>query len=263
MDKRLKNRQFGYLTRENNSLRVNMQKQQQIAGYAVGIVYIEDVWYPLVPGNVVNAYSYDFPVRMRAVPNLDIPRIMAADPTIADDIITLGKHMIEKEGVRAISAACGFFGNFQKKVAEALDVPVALSSMVQIPWIKTIIKPSQKIGVLTANGASFNKQLAEACSITDYDQMVVRDLRHAKEFSCILEGRGEFDNGIVREEVIAAALSLLEEDCDIGAILLECSDMPPYAADIQAATQLPVFDFITLIKWLHSGTAQRPYNGWV
>ena len=263
MDKRLKDRQFGYLAPENNSVVVNMQDHQQMSGYSVGIIYIEDVWYPMVPGNVVNAYTYDFPVRMRAVPNLDIDRLFRADPTIADDIIELGKFMIEKEGIRALCSACGFFGNFHKKVSEALDIPVALSSLVQVPWIQSVIKPHQKIGVLTADKSSFTSKLTENCFIADPDRLVVKDLRHAQDFSAILEYRGQFHNGNVRDEVVNAALELLEEDCDIGAILLECSDMPPYAADIQAATQLPVFDFITLIRWLHNSTTQRPYYGWI
>ena len=95
MDKRLKNRHFGYATPENMGW-VNMCDHQQMSGYSVGIIYIEDVFYPMVPGNVVNAYTYDFPVRMRGVPNLDIDRLFRADPTIADDIIELGKYMIEK-----------------------------------------------------------------------------------------------------------------------------------------------------------------------
>ena len=59
--------------------------------------------------------------------------------------------MIEKEGIRALGSACGFFGNFHAEVAEALDIPVALSTIVMVPWIKSLIKPSQKIGLLTAD----------------------------------------------------------------------------------------------------------------
>jgi Asp/Glu/hydantoin racemase len=263
MDRRIANRQFGYLDGRTDSVIVNMRDHQQISGYSVGVIYIEDVWYPMVPGNVVNASTYDFPVRMRAVPDLDIDRLFRADPAIADDIIALGRHMHEKEGVRALCSACGFFGNFQKQVAEALDFPVAMSSLVQIPWIRSIIRPSQKIGVLTADASSLSRNLLASCSVDDPGMLVIKDLRHAPEFSAILEYRGQFDNGKVRAEVVGAALELLEDDADIGAIVLECSDMPPYAAAVQAATQLPVFDFITLIRWLHHATTQRPYSGWV
>ncbi|GAH16512.1 unnamed protein product, partial [marine sediment metagenome] len=164
-------------------------------------------------------------------------------------------------GIRALCSACGFFGNFHRQVAEALDIPVALSSLVQIPWIKSVIKPYQKIGILTADASSLTDQLLKNCFIEDPGLLVVKDLRHAPEFSAILEYRGQFDNGKVRDEVVGAALELLESNEDIGAILLECSDMPPYAYAVQRAVQLPVFDFITLIRWLHNATTQKPYSG--
>jgi hypothetical protein len=240
-----------------------MQDHQQIAGYSVGIIYIEDVWYPFMPGNVVNAYTYDFPVRMRAVPNLTIDRLFRVEPGIADDIIALGRHMIEKEGVRAISSACGFFGNFHKQVAENLSVPVALSSLVQIPWIKSVIKPEQKIGVITADASSLTDSLLKNCFVDDRDVVVIKDMRKKKQFSAILEYRGEFDNEKVKKEMVEVSVELTTENDNIGAILFECSDMPPYAYAVQAATQLPVFDFITLIRWLHYGLTQRPYDGWI
>ena len=123
MAKYVKNRQYGYFVPQDKiEAQVQMLDHQQIAGYSVGIIYIEDVYYPFVPGNVVNAYSYDFPVRMRGVPGLDIDRLFAADDSIADDIIKLGEHMIQYEGIRALCSACGFFGNFHSEVAEALDI---------------------------------------------------------------------------------------------------------------------------------------------
>lgn len=263
MDKRLNGRQYGYLTSNNDSRFVKALDHQQIAGYSVGIVYIENVHYPMMPGNVVNAYTYDFPVRMKAVPNLTNDRLFNADPTIAEDIIATAKHMVKKEGVRAICSACGFFGNFHKQVAEALDVPVAMSSLVQLPWIKALLRPSQKVGILTANGAALTPQLFINCGIEDSSNIVTKGMENSENFAAVVDMRGYFDNGKAKEEVINAALEMLEEEGDIGAILLECSDMPPYAAAIQEATQLPVFDFITLIKWLHNGTTQRPYSGWI
>jgi Asp/Glu/hydantoin racemase len=263
VDKRIDGRQYGFLTSNNDGKFVRAAKNQQVAGYSVGIVYIENVHYPMMPGNVVNAYTYDFPVRMMAVPNLTNDRLFEADPTIADDIIATAKHMVENEGVRAISSACGFFGNFHNQVAETVDVPVALSSLVQLPWIKALIKPNQKIGILTANASAMTPELFKSCNIIDHSNIVIKDMMQSENFSAVVDMRGHFDNGKAKDEVVDTALKLFEEDNDIGAILLECSDMPPYAAAIQAATQLPVFDFITLIKWLHHAVMQRPYSGWI
>lgn len=263
MSNYLKNRRFGYITLENRNTKIRTMDHQQISGYSVGIVYIENVNYPLIPGNVVNAYTYDFPVRMAPVKNLTNDRLFNADPTIKDDIIAAAKRMVEKEGVRAICSACGFFGNFHKEVAAAVDVPVAMSSLVQIPWIRTLLKPGQKIGILTANGASLNENLLRSCGVGDMSNLVVKGMEDTKEFSAVVDMVPEFDNEIARQEVVEGALELIREHDDIGAILLECSDMPPYAADVQAATQLPVFDFITLIKWLHNAVMQKPYSGWM
>lgn len=264
MTKLLEGRQYGYLDSGNDSCYVRNIPNQQVAGYSVGIVYIENVNYPMMPGNVVNAYTYDFPVRMAPVPNLTNIRLFEGDPTIADDIIQAAKHMVEKEGVRAICSACGFFGNYQKVVAEALDVPVAMSSLVQIPLIQTMLRPSQKIGIITASGESMSDKLFSNCNITDTDNLVIQDARYTKHFAnAVVDNSGYFDNGKARDEVVGLAKELLKKDGNIGAILLECSDMPPYAAAIQAETQLPVFDFITLIRWLHHSTTQRPYSGWI
>ncbi|MDR1796542.1 MAG: aspartate/glutamate racemase family protein [Clostridiales Family XIII bacterium] len=256
-------REYGYLHQGNDAHFVRGVPRQQVAGFSVGIVYIENIDYTLMPGNVVNACTYDFPVRMRAVENLTNTRLFEADPTIMDDILAAARHMVEKEGVRAICSACGFFGNYHRQVAAALDVPVALSSLVQIPMIQATLAPGRKVGILTANAAAMTDALYANCGIADTGGLVVEDTLDTEQFSAVVKMTGGFDNGAARQEVVGAARKLVARDPDIGAILLECSDMPPYAAVIQAETGLPVFDFITLIRWMHDAVAQRPYAGWV
>ena len=78
-----------------------------------------------------------------------------------------------------------------------------------------------------------------------------------------MEDLGAFDNAGVRNDVVNAAVKMVMENPDIGAILLECSDMPPYASEVQKATGRPVFDFITLINWMENAVQQRPYSGWI
>jgi aspartate/glutamate racemase len=255
-------REYGYLGNEKESNMITMKKGQYVAGYSVGILYLDECWYPVLPGNVANLSTYDFPVRLKVVPNCNQERIHAGDPTLLDDIIKAAKEF-EAEGARAICAACGFFGNFQEKIAAAVDIPVFLSSVVQVPWIKTGLKPHQKVGMLTADAHGITPNLYKSCGIEDPSICVVRDLGRLPEFSAIIESRGSFDNEKVRKEVVEAAIKMVDENPDIGAILLECSDLPPYAADIQRAVKLPVFDFITMIRWVHYATSQKPYHGFI
>jgi len=259
----LEGRRYGFLTPENSGDFYKGIQHQQVAGYPVGIVYIENINYPILPGNVVNAYTYDFPVRMKAVPNLTNDRLFRNDPTIVDDIIATAKSLVQDDGVRSICSACGFFGNYQQQVRQALDVPVAMSSLVQLPWIQNLIRPDQKIGILTANKGSMTKELLESCGVARTDNLVIKDALGTEEFATVVNMRGYFNNTIAMQEITDLAEELVAENDNLGAILLECSDMPPYASAIQEVTQLPVFDFITLIKWLNSGVAQRPYSGWI
>ena len=258
------NRRYGYFDTSNNNVTIQMRRGQNIAGYPIGIVYIEDVFYPMVPGNIVNGYTFPFPVRLKAVEGLDCQKLFDAADGVYEMVLETCKKL-EKEGVRAISGACGFFGNYQAKIAEELSVPVALSSLVQLPWIATLLKKDQTIGVLTAQKDSFTDQLLDSCGVCTElkKRLLVKDLGHEDQFSCIPEGRGVFDNGLVQQEVVGKAMEILKEAPNTGAILLECSDMPPYAYAVQAATGVPVFDFTTLIRWLHSAVAQTPYCGFI
>lgn len=252
---------YGYIGCEaDKDQEFSIRKGQVIAGYPIGILLL-DVWYPLLPGNVVNASTYKYPVRHKLVPGATQVRMHSGDPTLLDDLIKAGKEL-ELEGVRAIVGACGYFGHFQPELAAALDVPVFLSSMLQIPWIKAGLKPQQKIGVLCADAPSLTPGILKKCGVADPSVCVIAGLGDEPEFSAILKSdRGCFNNKLLRQEVIAAAVKLVRDNPDIGAILLECSDMPPYAADVQRAVRLPVFDFITMINWVHNAVAQQPYYG--
>lgn len=262
LGKKERSRAYGYLDEDASKGMVTQHKGQYVSGYSVGILYLDNCWYPVLPGNVANLSTYNFPVRLKKVPDCTTSRLLNGDETLVESVIKAAKEL-EEEGARAISSACGFFGNFQAEVAEAVDIPVYLSSVIQVPWIKTGLKRNQKIGVLTAFADGMSDRLFQQCGVNDRNSLVIKDLSNFTEFSCILENRGTFDNEKVREEVVSAAIDMVNENPDIAAILLECSDLPPYAADIQRHVKLPVYDFISLINWVHHATSQRPYHGFI
>ena len=53
--------------------------------------------------------------------------------------------------------------------------------------------------------------------------------------------------------MVALAKQQLQKYPEVRAILLECTEMPPYADALRAATKLPVFDAITCCDFFING----------
>ena len=140
-----------------------------VSGHSIGIIAV-DLKYPKIPGNVANATTYDFPVLYKKV-EFQIEQLFEGDPIIKETIINAAKEL-EKEGVRAVVGACGFFANFQQEVADALEIPAFLSSMVQLPMIKVGLKKGQKIGIITASGGNITEKMLGDMGVSPEDVYV-------------------------------------------------------------------------------------------
>ncbi len=228
------------------------------AGFAVGIIAVELI-YPKMPGNVANATTYPFPVLYQKV-SFSIERLFEGDPSLEEEIVAAAKKL-EQEGVRAIVGACGYFIHFQKAVAEAVNVPVFLSSLCQLPMIKTAISEQKKILILAASGEHIDDKALSVVG-ADTRRLMIRDIGSLPAFHGIRYGETVLDNGKLTEELCRIVSEALEQAPDVGAILLECSDLPPYAAAIQAVSGLPVFDFNTMIDLIYHAVVQKTYLGY-
>ena len=232
-----------------------------IQGTSVGILVL-DLGYPYLPGNVANASTYDFPVRFNILKGSTIPQILSHDRSLLDMIVEGGRDLI-KDGVRAIVGACGYFGYYQREAAAALDVPVFLSSLLQISIVKQTLKQDQKVGVICAHLDSLSKDTLGACGVDDPSELVIVGAQDLPEFKNIINCTRHYNPAQLERELTGLAVQLTADHPEVGAILLECSDMPPFSWAVQNATGLPVFDFITMIKWIHSAVVQRPYHGFM
>lgn len=228
------------------------------AGFAVGIIAV-DLIYPKFPGNVANATTYPFPVLYKDV-SFEIEELFAGSNAIRQQVIDAAKEL-EARGVRAIIGACGYFAHFQEDVREAVDVPVFLSSLCQLPLIKNSISSKKKIAVFAASGDNLDDKLLANVG-SDTSRLVIQDVGHLESFAGIRYGKTSFDNGKLTADLCRIAGELVQSDPEIGAILLECSDLPPYARAIQAVTGLPVFDFNTMIDLVYHSVVQKTYYGY-
>lgn len=230
-----------------------------VSGYAIGIIVINLI-YPKLPGNVANASTYSFPVKYKQV-YFDIEQLFEGSEEIKQGIIAAAVEL-EKEGVRAIIGACGFFAHFQRELAAAVDIPVFASSLCQLPMIKTALNPKKKIAVYAASAESITGELLAQVG-TDMDRVVVQDVGGLPEFAAIRWGDTVLDNGALRKRLAEVTKELLVREPDIGAILLECSDLPPYAKVVQQASGLPVYDFNTMIDLVYHSVVQKEYFGYL
>lgn len=221
-------------------------------GISLGVLVL-NAKYPLIPGNVANATSYDFPVRFKTV---DLPpRWWYELNEEKYQIFIKAAKELEAEGVKAITSGCGLFVTWQERASEDLNIPIFTSPMLLIPMVSRMIGTNKKVGVISAAGERlYEKNFLEASGVDDSIPMVVGGIDTCSEFlECIrYQTKPEMDSDLFERQVVEVAKKMLDENPDIGAFVFECSDIPPFAKAVTDATELPVFDFISLAKLVNN-----------
>jgi hypothetical protein len=243
--------------------RLKAQRGQVGYGFSIGVLML-DCNIPFVPGDVGNASTYDFPVQYLLVPGATGDAVITRqDPALTPRFVE-GAQQLIGQGVRAITGDCAYMGAYQRDVADAVDVPVFMSSLMQVPLALSMLRSDQKLAVLVANGATVGDRLLEPVGIVGgvRERCVFRGLEDKEHFrSVFLDEVGEIDVGRTEEEVVHTAAEVLADEPSVAAFLFECSDLPPYSAAVQRATGLPVFDWIGFINYVHHAVVRRPYDG--
>ncbi|PYM41440.1 MAG: hypothetical protein DME12_11635 [Candidatus Rokuibacteriota bacterium] len=224
-------------------------------GFTVGILML-DTRFPRIPGDMGNATTFPFPVRYHRVQgaNPDLVVRRGAEgllPAFVD-----GARQLEREGVGAVTTNCGFLVKFQRELAAAVTVPVFTSSLLLVPLVHQMLPRGRRVGIMTVSAATLGPEHLEGAGIGSDIPIAVAGMETEKEFTRVLLGDElELDVDLAREEHVRVARRLVGEHPDIGALVLECTNMPPYTADIQRETGLPVFDIVSLVTLAHRALA--------
>ena len=237
-------------------------KGQVSSGEAIGILLLETS-VPFIPGDVANATTYPFPVRFQKVKGFSVRRALSRDPSVYENLREAARDLVQ-QGVRAVTGDCGFMGIHQKKLARELNVPVFLSSLLQIPFISLLVGEDAQVGIITADSKSLTDELLVTVGVLDSTNLVIGGLEDRKQFyRFAIEETGSLDAVAVEKEVVTVAGELVAGNPRIRAILLECSLLPPYGAAVQDAVNLPVFDYITMINFVFSAVVKQRYLGFI
>jgi hypothetical protein len=225
----------------------------------IGVICL-DTAYTKVPGHIRNPATFDFPVRYRVVSGATPRRLITeADPTLLQPFIDAA-HDLQTGHVSAITSACGFLILFQAELAAAVDVPLYSSSLVQLPMVSRLLRPGRRVGLLTADKAALTPRHLAAAGATDIPLCTAGMAGHAEFREVILEGqRADLDMARLEREVLDETARLARDHPDLGALVIECTDLVPFAHAIQQQLHVPIFDIVTLTNMVHAGLSRQPY----
>lgn len=143
------------------------------------------------------------------------------------------------------------------EIAAHVGVPVATSSLMQVPWVQATLPPGKRVGIVTVSGSTLTQAHLAAAGVPA-DIPVVGTERGREFFRVLIKAEKEdMDIALAEQDILDAGRDLVARHPDIGAVVLECTNMPPYTAALRDTLGLPVYDVYSLITWLHAGVRPR------
>ena len=219
----------------------------------LGVLMLE-TRFPRPVGDIGNPATFAFPVRHAVVRGASPRRVVhGSDPRLLQPFIEAGRRLVD-EGADAISTSCGFLVLFQQALQDALAVPVWTSSLLLLPSLQAALPTGRVVGVVTVDAAALGEaHLRAAGAAIDAP---IGGLEPGCAFQrALLDDEPMFDRDEACAATVAAAQALQRRRPDLGAIVLECTNMPPYADAVRAATGLPVHDITTLLASRFGGAS--------
>ena len=227
-------------------------------GAAVGILMLE-ARFPRIPGDMGNAETWPFPVLYKVVKGASPERVVKARAEgLLPDFLDAAKELVTL-GAEGITTTCGFLSLFQAELARHAGVPVATSSLMQVPFVAALLPPGRRVGILTISAKSLTPEHLRAAGVDPAIPVVGTD--GGREFSrAILGDEPELDAAAAERDILDAGEVLKQANPDLGAVVLECTNMAPYARALREHLGLPVFDIVSFVTWFQAGLRPRNFG---
>jgi hypothetical protein len=258
-------------SRDHDIQRIRARKQHKAYGMGLGIMLLDDV-YPGFPGDVRNASAYPFSIQYEIVDGVDIQRLVYSDDKASClEPIKRAAQKLADLGCRAIAAECGYFAYFQREIAASVDIPVFMSSLLQVPLAQQIISPDQVVGIFMANLSALEDRHLEAVGVSlggNYVLGGAMDEGKCQEFDHIwTEGLRTdpptIDYDKAEQEFLNVAVDFYQSHTNMAAMVLECTGFPPFARALQRQIDIPIFSWGTMLDYAFSVVVHRDYYGHV
>lgn len=201
-----------------------------------------DTRFPRPRGDIGHARTFAFPVRRRIVAGATPARVVRGrDPAALAPFVAAAQALVD-EGADAIATSCGFLARWQRELQAALPVPVWTSALLLLAELQ-----GRRAGVITIEAASLGAPEFEAVGAdpaTPVEGIAPGSALHRT----LLEDLPALDVDDAAAQVVAAGRRLLARVPALDTLVLECTNLPPYAGALRAATGCQVHDVTTLLN---------------
>lgn len=230
-----------------------------IYGYDVGIIMLDTV-FPRIPGDIGNVNSFNYPVLYEKVENWKPNRVVCdLNREDIEPFIDTAKKL-DKAGCKIISTSCGFLSLFQKEIADSVNASVFTSALLVAPMIKRTMSSKKKVCVLTANQRTLTDYHLKSVGI-NRDDYIIYGLEDEKTFTnYTVENWISVNVDDCRKDIMRVVRRAMKENDNIGAFVLECTNMPPFSEVIQKEVNLPVYDIISLLNFARDSIKKRSFE---
>jgi hypothetical protein len=227
-----------------------------MADKSMGMMLLEHT--PIrLPGAIANPATYDFPMHYKTVPGAWTQNIVGDDMSIVGSYISTAQAL-EREGMAALTTNCGFTARFQKHVAGAVKVPVAMSSLLLVPLMERLLPPGKKLGVVTYDAKALNEvHFNGAGWSAKTSPVAITGIEGSESWTEMAKPDPKFTVAMLERDVTAAARRLVRENPDVAMLVLECSAFPVAASAVRRELGLPTVDFSTLQRMVMGAVLPR------
>ncbi|KAH8689882.1 hypothetical protein BGW36DRAFT_465869 [Talaromyces proteolyticus] len=216
-----------------------------------------DVHFHRPPGDAFNESTWPFPlihIQAEGSSESEVVTKGAYDAALIDRFVEAGLKLAAR-GCVGIITSCGFLAMAQQELSARLPIPIATSSLLQIPSLLAFLPPGKTIGILTYDDARLGPdhltKIGLSCGAVSRTRIVGAPANgHLRR---LIQHGAPYVHADIEKELVEIARNMVIEYSDIGGILLECTQMPPFAGAIQRAVRLPVYDVYTMGCWFYSG----------
>src|ERR1700751_4420110 len=130
---------------------------KRLYGARVGILMLE-TRFPRIPGDPGNGLTWPFPVLWKVVPGATPDRVVRHKSVGLINAFLYAAAELVRLGADGITTTCGFLSLYQRELAAHVGVPVATSSLMQIPFIESLRPKGKRVGVLTVSAANLTEE---------------------------------------------------------------------------------------------------------